>query len=200
MPFFDMESEKSLIEHRAAVTEERTRFRKLDISDLSTDPIRLLSKIYRPDGPTSTTGQRAPLLENVYLRSADLHVPQTLDRTHYLHLASTRDRDYDQVISRHTRNSTVPSLLMVNRLWLWKIDARMCKAVAGARQRPNLAQEPLLLRFQIVTTMETRISRSFKASKRALENLTVKYSRPVISSLKSSRRRSAMLTRHLIAG
>jgi hypothetical protein len=123
MPFFDMESEKALQAHRAAVTAERTKLRKSDTAEQNIDPIRLLPRIHKLDDTASMAGNESPLLENVYLKSTDLHVPQTLDRTHYLHLASTRDRDYDQVISRHTRNTYVPSLLMVNRLWMWKIDA-----------------------------------------------------------------------------
>jgi hypothetical protein len=88
-------------------------------------------------------------LENVYSEPADLHIAQTLDRSYYLRLESTEDRDYDQVVYRYTnaRSSRadntdivpntprqgvkefIPSLLMVNRIWLWQIDARKSSSI-----------------------------------------------------------------------
>lgn len=110
-------------------------------------------------------------MEEVYSDASDLHVAQTLDRSYYLGLKSTEDRDYDQVVSRYTNawwkkwnenkpgktapgarfqtdvrrprsrnneeigpydprqiqtpeNEPLVSLLMVNQLWLWRIDDR----------------------------------------------------------------------------
>jgi hypothetical protein len=114
---------------------------------------------------------KKPRLEEVYSEASDLHVAQTLDRSYYLGLKSTEDRDYDQVVSRYTSaswstwnenklgmtapgiriqteagrprsghnadsgpyvprqiqmpgNEPLVSLLMVNQLWMWKIDDR----------------------------------------------------------------------------
>jgi hypothetical protein len=114
---------------------------------LHRDDLREVQNKLRNQDETAYTKERA-LLEYVYSDPYDLHITQTLDRSHYLQLKSTEDRDYDQVIHRHTDvvkdhiddqpvlrprqrkgqrylNPTVPSLLMVNRLWMWKIDTRM---------------------------------------------------------------------------
>jgi hypothetical protein len=61
----------------------------------------------------------------------------------------------------------------------------------------NSAQELSLLRFQSATTMvTTRIARSSKVLRKASGNWIARYIHLVISLLKSSQKRSAMLTRH----
>jgi hypothetical protein len=59
----------------------------------------------------------------------DLHVPRTLDESYYKALECTRDRDSDQVVYRYTENKAKKSgnqskvhILMVNQLWLWKVE------------------------------------------------------------------------------
>ncbi|KAH7093422.1 hypothetical protein FB567DRAFT_174060 [Paraphoma chrysanthemicola] len=67
-----------------------------------------------------------------YEVTSDIHVSRTLDQSYYYMMENTRTRDHDQVVYRYTREQSLkklsqgkPSenrLLMVNQLWLWKID------------------------------------------------------------------------------
>jgi hypothetical protein len=53
-----------------------------------------------------------------------IHLRRSLDRSYYQSL-SDRDmwsRDVDQVLFRHTKQSSDPQLIMVDQLWLWTID------------------------------------------------------------------------------
>jgi hypothetical protein len=69
-----------------------------------------------------------------------MHIPLTLDQSYFKGVQSTADDDTDQVIYRYTKgkeelksknaNNQIPpeqsksniKLLMVNQIWLWKVD------------------------------------------------------------------------------
>lgn len=66
-------------------------------------------------------------LEEAYLHgredAEDLHLACTLDQSYYTSLRHPRDRARDQVVYRFDRQAgRPPKILMVNQLWLWKID------------------------------------------------------------------------------
>ena len=86
-------------------------------------------KLYRQ----SRQCNRMKSLENAY-RGRDMHLPRTLDQSLYgtLEPEDLRKRAMDQVVYRHTDRNGGESgptretrILMVNQLWLWKIDDRM---------------------------------------------------------------------------
>lgn len=74
---------------------------------------------------------------------ASFHAPRTLDQSYYLSLNQSGDRDKDQVVvkyverqeeverqgSAHDKRATVlnnvkpKKILMVNQMWVWKIDS-----------------------------------------------------------------------------
>lgn len=58
----------------------------------------------------------------------NLHVPFTLDQSYYLSLTDSTYRDKDQVVAKYAdrRKNKNKSLLMVNQMWVWKIDASKC--------------------------------------------------------------------------
>jgi hypothetical protein len=51
-----------------------------------------------------------------------LQLRRTLDQYFYTHLASTSDRDNDQVVYRYTRRNPEPKMFMVDQLWLWILN------------------------------------------------------------------------------
>ncbi|RSL57767.1 hypothetical protein CEP54_008159 [Fusarium duplospermum] len=93
-------------------------------------------------------------LKKIYDTHSDnpgnLHLPFTLDQSYYLSLTDSTYRDEDQVVVKYAkrqeqesgRGSNSKGLLMVNQMWLWKVDA---KTVITAlpdhqhqRDKPNL--------------------------------------------------------------
>ncbi|KAL4810824.1 hypothetical protein BDV18DRAFT_155437 [Aspergillus unguis] len=53
-----------------------------------------------------------------------VHPRRTLDQSFYYSLSSTAQRNQDQVVSRHgqSESKSRPIVLMVDQLWLWKLD------------------------------------------------------------------------------
>ncbi|VUC35618.1 unnamed protein product [Clonostachys rosea] len=92
---------------------------------------------------------------------ASFHAPCTLDQSYYLSLDNSSDRDKDQVVIKHVQRQidierrqglgqpatmttgSLKRLLMVNQMWIWKIDARtLITAFPDRRhevQQPNLS-------------------------------------------------------------
>jgi hypothetical protein len=79
------------------------------------------------DGPTKQTGNHR-----------FMHNPQTLDQSASWITKSSPERDADQVVYRFTNAQRVrnenarnpsysPHLLMVNQIWLWKLNGKPCK-------------------------------------------------------------------------
>ncbi|KAK6355051.1 hypothetical protein TWF696_004177 [Orbilia brochopaga] len=62
-------------------------------------------------------------LKNFY---EDLHVPCTLDQSYYLSLDDPTERNKTQIVVKYAQrqaNTEPKKLLMVNQMWLWKIDS-----------------------------------------------------------------------------
>ena len=105
----------------------------------------------REKNPVSNHFKKMQRLITEYSITSDIHVSRTLDQSYYETMESTTDRDYDQVVYRYTRDNkawatgqnsafnldhkdgvydklpqeeqkTNARILMVNQLWLWKID------------------------------------------------------------------------------
>ena len=68
-----------------------------------------------------------------YSKTGDIHVSRTLDQSYYEMMEDTAKRDHDQVVYRYTsgrkgentepaEQSSTAKLLMVNQLWIWRID------------------------------------------------------------------------------
>ena len=51
-----------------------------------------------------------------------LQLRRTLDQYFYTHLASTSERDSDQVVFRYTSQGPEPKMFMVDQLWLWILN------------------------------------------------------------------------------
>ena len=54
-----------------------------------------------------------------------LQLRRTLDQYYYTHLATTLDRDSDQVVYRYTSRTGEPKMFMVDQLWLWILNDGM---------------------------------------------------------------------------
>ncbi|KAE9366832.1 hypothetical protein N431DRAFT_384803 [Stipitochalara longipes BDJ] len=67
---------------------------------------------------------KAYSLPNELGQLAPLQLRRTLDQYFYTHLASTYERDTDQVVLRYTQNGLgiEPKIFMVDQLWLWVLN------------------------------------------------------------------------------
>jgi hypothetical protein len=67
---------------------------------------------------------KAYSLPNVFGQLPPLQLRRTLDQYFYTHLASTYERDMDQVVLRYTQNGSgiEPKIFMVDQLWLWVLN------------------------------------------------------------------------------
>ncbi|KAH8680283.1 hypothetical protein BGZ61DRAFT_520125 [Ilyonectria robusta] len=120
---------------------------------------------------------------------ANFHAPCTLDQSYYLSLDDSGDRDRDQVVVKHVRReeelrlnrflqdgpatvlarTTVKpkKLLMVNQMWVWKIDSTTLITAFPDRRHPAqehnlLAQISEALRTQPPLNMGSMISLMLK--------------------------------------
>lgn len=83
------------------------------------------------DPPQEESDPDVLLLKNyLYVKSpmSPIHIRRTLDQFYYYMSEDTKERDADQVISRHFRRKypekPVP-IMMVDQLWLWILDESM---------------------------------------------------------------------------
>ncbi|OBS23185.1 hypothetical protein FPOA_03740 [Fusarium poae] len=93
---------------------------------------------------------------------ASFHTPLTLDQSYYLSLHNSRLRDKDQVVIEHverqemlqprTGTARPRRLLMVNQMWVWKVDAATLITAFPDRRHP----------YQ--TNLSERITENIKAS------------------------------------
>ncbi|XEV04546.1 hypothetical protein FSHL1_009833 [Fusarium sambucinum] len=80
----------------------------------------------------------------------NLHAPLTLDQSYYLSLHNSQVRDEDQVVIKHVkrqesqeklrpRTGTIrpKRLLMVNQMWVWKVDAVTLVTAFPDRRHPH---------------------------------------------------------------
>jgi hypothetical protein len=89
-----------------------------------------------------------------------LHMPQTLDQSYLTTDRLLDDLDYDQVVYRYTddagahgqnkskakpsSDNTEPKLLMVNQLWVWRLDCEQSNVSFMASLLSNTASQPWL--------------------------------------------------------
>jgi len=84
----------------------------------------------RPPIPRVPLGQLDEILIKAYSLPSDvgqvapLQLRRTLDQYFYTHLASTYERDMDQVVLRYTQEGAgvEPKIFMVDQLWLWILN------------------------------------------------------------------------------
>lgn len=88
----------------------------------------------RPDPAIMRESSDARLLKNyLYVKEpvSPVHVRRTIDQFYYYMSEDTRERDSDQVISRHFRRKypekPVP-IMMVDQLWLWILNDSMASS------------------------------------------------------------------------
>ncbi|EEU38401.1 uncharacterized protein NECHADRAFT_34651 [Fusarium vanettenii 77-13-4] len=79
----------------------------------------------------------------------NLHVPFTLDQSYYLSLTDSTYRDKDQVVAKYAdrRKNKNKSLLMVNQMWVWKIDAKTVITALPDRRHPIKEQSTFVARI-----------------------------------------------------
>jgi hypothetical protein len=103
---------------------QRQERERLGIKRRLTDKGKKPRRSETKDGEDNTNIWRHENLVRAYVNEPlPLHVRRTLDQYFYYTLPdkSIRDRDLDQVLWRHTKD-TNPRILMVDQLWLWIID------------------------------------------------------------------------------
>ncbi|OAR05723.1 hypothetical protein LLEC1_04961 [Akanthomyces lecanii] len=77
-----------------------------------------------------------------------VHIPLTLDQSYYLSLKDTTNRNEDQVVVKYVERQErgdnekgspprSKSILMVNQLWIWKIDAQTVVTALADRLHPD---------------------------------------------------------------
>ena len=76
----------------------------------------------QPDGKDRDSN----LIYNHLLQKAPLHLRRTLDQSYYWTIQDTSVRDRDQVVFRGTKDTGEPRVIMVDQLWMWILDGRMC--------------------------------------------------------------------------
>lgn len=103
---------------------QRQARERLDARRRFTDKSKKPRRSETKDYEDSTSIWRHENLVRAYVNEPlPLHVRRTLDQYFYYTLPdkSIRERDLDQVLWRHTKD-TNPRILMVDQLWLWIID------------------------------------------------------------------------------
>ncbi|SCB65560.1 unnamed protein product [Fusarium graminearum] len=101
---------------------------------------------------------------------SNFHAPLTLDQSYYLSLHDSRGRDNDQVVIKHverqerlTRTTRPKRLLMVNQMWIWKVDTDTLVTACPDRRHPyqsNLSEQiSATVQTSPPSTMDSIISR-----------------------------------------
>jgi hypothetical protein len=113
-------------------------------------------------------------LINAYLGQGPLHIRRTLDQFYYLGMASTKERDGDQVVAKRpltellaeeldkstkskkpapadSRQETKPAsnqkIIMVDQLWLWIVDQGINSFLSGSILKPDTTSDTVITSF-----------------------------------------------------
>ncbi|PQK17488.1 hypothetical protein BB8028_0007g06830 [Beauveria bassiana] len=80
----------------------------------------------------------------------NIHVPLTLDQSYYMSLQDATNRNEDQVVVKYAKRQEqggerrTKNILMVNQLWIWKVDAKTVVTALADRVGSDGQKSPLI--------------------------------------------------------